>query len=412
MNQDITIPRRTFLQQTTAAGLALTAAAVQAETNSLPGKIDRKLKVGLVGCGGRGSWIAGLFKQHGGYEFVAAADYFPDRAEKTGTSLGAEKSKCFSGLSAYKRLIESGVEAVILETPPYFFPEHAAAAVEAGLHVYMAKPVAVDVPGAVKIGSLGKAAAAKKRVFLVDYQMPTDPLNIEVRKRLREGGLGDLQMVFSIGNSGGGGFPDPPLGPSIESRLTSLIWVSDDALGCGYIGNFDIHSIDAVIWALDRRPVSAYSRGTRCRKDPHGDSLDTYFVTYAFADGLTWNHQSAVGPTHDWLNQGSLQGSIQGSQAAARLSYWGKAYVRGGPKHFGGGTVADLYAAGAKRNIAAFYQNVLAGNFGNEASQRSVDCTLTCILGREAARRNQFLTMDELIKENKRLDVDLSGLKT
>ncbi len=192
MNQNSTIPRRTFLQQTTAAGIALTTAAtVQAETKSAPAKIDRKIKVGLVGCGGRGSWIAGLFKEHGGYEFVAAADYFPDRAEKTGTSLGADKAKCFSGLSAYKRLIESGVEAVILETPPYFFPEHAAAAVEAGLHVYMAKPVAVDVPGTLKIGGLGKTAAGKKRVFLVDYQMPTDPFNIEVRKRLHEGGLGD-----------------------------------------------------------------------------------------------------------------------------------------------------------------------------------------------------------------------------
>ena len=132
------------------SGLALAA------DSPTPPPAQRKIKVGLVGCGGRGSWIAGLFKQHGGYEFVAAADYFQDRAEKTGTSLGVDKSKCFSGLSAYKRLIESGVEAVILETPPYFFPEHAAAAVEAGLHVYMAKPVAVDVPGAVKIGGAGQ----------------------------------------------------------------------------------------------------------------------------------------------------------------------------------------------------------------------------------------------------------------
>ena len=413
MNPDSTIPRRTFLQQTTAAGIALTAAATaQAESSSAPAKIDRKLKVGIVGCGGRGSWIAGLFKEHGGYEFVAAADYFPDRAEKTGTSLGADKSKCFSGLSAYKRLIESCVEAVILETPPYFFPGHATAAVEAGLHVYMAKPVAADVPGTLMIGAAGKAAAQKKRVFLVDYQMPTEPMYIEVRKRLREGGLGDLQMVFSVGNSGGGGFNDPPLGKSLESRLTGLIWVNDDALGCGYIGNFDIHAIDAVIWALGRRPISAYSRGGRCRANPHGDSLDTYFVTYALADGLTWNHHSAVGPTHDWLKQGSLEGSIQGSQAAARLAYWGKAYVRGGPKHFGGGAVADLYPAGAKRNIATFYQNVLVGNCGNETAQRSVDSTLTCILGREATRRGGFLTMDELINENKRLEVDLSGLKT
>ena len=93
MNQDNTIPRRTFLQKTTAAGIALTTAAtVQAQTLSTPAKIDHKLKVGLIGCGGRGSWIAGLFKEHGGYDFVAAADYFPDRAEKTGTSLVPDKA--------------------------------------------------------------------------------------------------------------------------------------------------------------------------------------------------------------------------------------------------------------------------------------------------------------------------------
>ncbi|MGA2034152.1 MAG: Gfo/Idh/MocA family oxidoreductase [Thermoguttaceae bacterium] len=415
MSEHETLPRRQFLNNVASAaasasvlGAGLAAAAEQAAPRAA---LERKIKVGIVGCGGRGSWIAGLFKQHGGYEFVAAADYFPDRAEKTGTSLGADKAKCFSGLSAYKRLIQSGVEAVILETPPYFFPEHAAAAVEAGLHVYMAKPVAVDVPGTLAIGAAGKAATEKKRVFLVDYQMWTDPMNLEVCKRLREGGLGTLQMVFSVGTSGGGGFNDPPLTGNLENRLTGLIWVNDDALGCGYIGNFDIHAIDAIVWALGKRPVSAYGKGGRFRKDPHGDAFDTNFVTYTFDDGLAWNHHSAQGPSHDWLKQGSLEGSIQGSEASARLSYWGKAYVRGGPKHFGGGQVADLYDAGAKRNIAAFYKYVTTGAYGNDTTQRSVDCTLTAILGREAARRGALLTMDELVKENKRLEVDLKGLK-
>ena len=404
------LDRRGFLGQAATAGVMLAATAAQADEKP-QSQTGRKIKVGIIGHGGRGSWIAGLFKQHGGYEFVATADYFQDRADAAGKALGADKAKCFSGLSAYKRLIASGIEAVILETPPYFFPEHAQAAVEAGLHVYMAKPVAVDVPGAVLIGSLGKKATTQKRVFFVDYQMPTDPFNIEVRKRIQEGALGKLQMVFSVGNSGGGGFNDRPIGPTIEDRLTGLVWVNDDAMGCGYIGNFDIHAIDAVIWALGRRPVSAYARGTRCRKEPHGDSLDSYFVTYAFEDGLTWNHHSAMGSTHDWLKQGSLEGSIQGSEAAARLSYWGKAYVRGGPKHYGGGAVANLYEAGAKRNIATFHQNVLSGNFGNEAAQRSVDCTLTCVLGREAALRGELITMDQLIKEDKRLTINLKGLK-
>jgi predicted dehydrogenase len=370
-----------------------------------------KIKVGLVGCGVRGNWIAALFRQHGGYEVAAAADYFQDRAQKTGASLGVDKSKCFSGLSAYKRLIASGVEAVVLETPPYFFPEHAEAALQAGLHVFMAKPVAVDAPGALKIGALGKQATRDQRVFLVDYQIWTDPVNLEVYRRIRAGGLGALQMVFSVG-AGGGDCYDPPLTGNLEDRLTNQIWTNDDVLGCGSIGIFDVHVIDALVWALGRRPVSAYAQGGRFRKDPHGDSLDTNFVTYLFDDGLAWNHQSARGPTHDWLKQGtSLEGSIQGSDAVARLSYWGKAYLRGGPKHFGGGQVADLYDAGAKRNIATFYENIISGNCGNQTALRSVDCTLTCILGREATRRGAPVTMDQVIKENKRLKIDLKGLK-
>ena len=166
------------------------ASVVQGQEKPPAAKIDRKIKVGLVGCGGRGSWIAGLFKQHGGYEFVAAADYFPDRAEKTGTSLGVDKSKCFSGLSAYKRLIDSGVEAVILETPPYFFPEHAEAAVEAGLHVYMAKPVAVDVPGTLKIGALGQDGRGEEAGLprrLPDADRPVEHRSPQADPRRRPG---------------------------------------------------------------------------------------------------------------------------------------------------------------------------------------------------------------------------------
>ncbi len=404
--------RRDFLRNAVAAAGAASALGVLPAAAAPEAKTIQKIKIGIVGCGGRGSWIAGLFRQHGGYQFVAAADYFQDRADQRGGELGVDKSRCFSGLSAYKRLIDSGVEAVLLETPPYFFPLHAEAAVDAGLHVYMAKPVAVDVPGTLKIGDLGKRAAARQRVFHVDYQMSTDPFNIEVRKRFLAGALGTLQAIFSIGQSGGGGFSDPPLGPTMENRLTNLIWVNDDAMGCGYIGNYDIHAIDALIWALGRRPVSAYGRGTRCRQTPHGDAQDTYCVVYTMEDGLTWTHQSAGGPTHDWLKQGSLEGSIQGSAGAARLAYWGKAYVRGGPQHYAGGAVDNLYEAGAKRNIASFHDRIATGNFSNETAPRSVDCTLTCILGREAARRNTLLTMDEVIKENKKLDVDLRGLKS
>ena len=413
MTADMT--RRKFFGGTMAALplVALSARAQEAKPPTETAQVfERKIKLGLIGCGGRGHWIAKLFLRHGGYTMRALADYFPDVAAAGGKDLGVDATRCFSGLSGYKKLIASGVEAVVIIDIPYFYPEQAQAAVAAGLHVYMAKPVASDVPGALAIGESGKAATRKQRVFLVDYQMPTDPLNIEVYRRIAAGGLGKLQTIFTNGAAGGNVFNDPPYTHNLECRMQHLIWVNDDALGCGYIGNYDIHVVDAVLRAVGRMPVVAYGWGARFRPAPHGDALDSTCVMYAFEDGMIWNHQSPHGTTDDWFaTNGSLVAEFQGSEASARLSYWGKAFVRGGPQHYGGGKVENLYEAGAMRNIASFYEAVTKGDTANSTVQHAVDSVLTCILGREVAARRKLLTMDEILKENRKLTVDLSGLK-
>lgn len=389
----------------------LGATATLAALASLPGRAEekvftRQIKLGVIGNGGRGAWIAKLFQKHGGYEMHAVADYFQEVADKCGDALGVDKARRFSGLSGYRKLIESGVEAVAVETPPYFIPEYAKAVVEAGLHVYMAKPVAVDVPGCLTINAAGKLATQKQRVFLVDYQMPTDPINIEVANRVRAGGLGKLAQVQTFGVCGG--FSDPPKTATIESRLQHLIWVNDIALGCDFIGNFDIHAIDAALWVIGQRPVAAMGASQICRADPHGDSRDVCSVVYEYADGLVHNH---FGQGLKNNSEGALVAMFNGQSANAQVNYWGKAFVRGGDKHFGGGKVENLYEAGACRNIAAFYDAVTKGDFTNPTTQRAVDGCLTCILGREAAARHGRLTMDELLKANKKLEVDLKGLK-
>lgn len=416
------VSRREFLGGTlaaTAGGTALLGALkARAEETAAaepaPPPIKRRIKLGVVGLGGRGHWIARLFRAHGGYEIHAVADYFPEVAESAGRDLGVDPVRCFSGLSGCRRLIDCGIEAIALEDIPYFYPEQAAAAVAAGLHVYMAKPVAVDVPGTMSVLESGRAAKAKQRVFFVDYQMPTDPHNQEVARRVAAGALGPLQAVFSVGYNGGlEAFPDPPLSEGLERRLRHLIWVNDNELGAGHIGNYDIHIVDAILWALDRHPVSACGWGERFRRNPQGRALDSVGVLFTFEDGLVWNHQSMKGMCDDWFSaQGSLAGIIQGRDANARLSYWGRAYVRGGGQQYGGGTVANLYEEGAKRNIETFYRHVVEGRFENPTLQRSVDGLLTCILGREAAERpGQPVTMKQILKENRKLDVDVSGLK-
>ena len=123
------LDRRQFVSGalTAAASVSSLAAlanvtAHSASAQAPPVDSPRKIKLGVVGNGGRGAWIAELFQKHGGYEMYAVADYFQEVADKCGDELGVDKTRRFSALSGYKRLIESGVEAVALETPPYFFP--------------------------------------------------------------------------------------------------------------------------------------------------------------------------------------------------------------------------------------------------------------------------------------------------
>jgi predicted dehydrogenase len=392
-----------------AASVLAAMPAVAAEgpaPEAKPPQLTRKVKLGFIGAGGRGTWIAGLFKKHGGYDIWGVADYFQDAADRFGDALGVDKARRFPGLSGYKRLYESGVEAVVVIDVPYFYAQQAKDALAAGLHVYMAKPVAVDVPGCLAIEALGNQATEKQRCFLVDYQLPLEPANIEVANRVREGALGRLAHIASFGFSGA--WADPPKAKTIEDRLRGEIWLSDVALGGDNIVSYDIHIIDGVVWVMGKRPVSACGRSRTCRPNPNGDRTDCAGVVYEFDDGVLWTH--IVHAMDDNADVTTLSASLFGLSATAHIQYGGKVYVRGGPKHYVG-NCGSIYDDGAARNVAEFYRSIAEGHFENPTVRRAVDGTLTAILGREASARRRYLTMDELIKENKRLEVDLSGLK-
>jgi predicted dehydrogenase len=322
--------------------------------------------------------------------------------------LGVDRARRFSGLSGYRKLIESGVEAVALETPPCFFPEHVQAAVDAGLHVYLAKPVAVDVPGCRQVEAAAKTATEQQQCLLVDYQMPTDPHVLQCAKRYREGALGRLGMVKSFYY--GGLFRDPPLTHTMESRLQSLIWVNDVAIGGCYHVNACIHPVQAMMWLLNKRPVAAVGISRLARANPHGDSHDMFGITYEFDDGLIWNHtgrhaRGLTGP------QAPLATCELLGDAYMIIGYGGRALIRGGPRHYPGGTIDNLYAAGAVRNIATFHQNITNAIFTNDTVRMAIESCLATILGRQACLGKCRMTMEELLTANQRLEVDLDGLK-
>jgi predicted dehydrogenase len=407
------VTRREFLGGTAAAAASTAILGSGGLASADAPSKGRKIKLGVVGCGGRGAWIAGLFKENGGYEMHALADYFQDAVDKCGDDLGVDKRRRFTGLSGYKKVLDSGVEALAIEDIPYFYPEQAQAAVDAGCHVYMAKPVATDVPGCLAIEAAAREASRKGLVFHVDYQMPTDPVNIEIAQRIRDGALGKVLSVNTWGGGGGTGMrTDPPRGKTLENVMRGLLWLRDIALGGDGIGNFDIHAIDAAMWITGQVPIAAYGQARICRPRPIGDCHDFYTLIYECPNGMSWIHESfGIPDIPDEKTARDLCVDIRGELAAAHICYWGKSYLRGGPKPHGAADVKDLYPAGAKRNIATFYQHVTEGRHDNPTVRRTIDGTLTTILGREAGHRGVRLTMAELLAENKRLTVDLTGLK-
>jgi len=415
MKQTFSLGRREFMRlaQAGMAVLPLAPLVARGQTNAPAAEAartySRKIRLGLIGCGGRGTWISNFFAAQGGFMFTAVADYFAERSVRAGVQLGVPETMCFSGLDGYKRLMASGVEAVVLQTPPYFFPSYAEAAVDAGLHIYMAKPVAIDIPGTQTIRQLAERATAKKLVFTADYQLPRDPVNMEVAKRIRAGALGKVQTVFSSGWAGGNGYQDPPLEATAENRLKDLVWCNDVALGGDYLVHYDVHIIDAVVWALGKVPVAAMGASAAYRPSVHGDARDSSTVVYLFDDGTIWCHQGILGAYHDWLRVGRLTASLQGTQAAACLSYAGKSYVRGGPRHFSGGVPNP--EASVRTNIDEFRQAIEEGDASNRQVSRAVESNFAAILGREASARRALMTLDDLIRENKALKPDLTGLK-
>lgn len=396
--------RRRFIVQSVAAtaGFALVKPAAIRGTTA-----NSRVEVGCIGLGGRGRLIARMLSEHKGFQITAAADYFPNVVQSIGENLAVPESRRFTGLTGYKKLIAAGVDAVFCETPPYCFAEHATAAINSGAHVYMAKPVACDVPGALAILEAGKKASRNKQVFLVDFQTRTDPFISEAIKRTHAGLIGELAMISSFYSDGS--FPDPPLTENIESRLQRLIWVNDIAIGGGQLVAAGVHAIDVALWIAGAHPVSAMGCSRTARLNPHGDAADVYSLTYKFENGLIQNHREEHLRNAHGFNCTCM---AYGQEGHTLTNYAGETMIRGNKGGYRGGEVTGLYNNGIKRNLDTFHKSIVNGVYDNPTVESGVNATLACILGREAARRNTLLTWDNLIRENKKIEIDLTGLKS
>ncbi len=402
------ISRRRFIAGAGAAALSFTVVK--------PGQVrgfnaNSKVDLGIIGCGGRGTWITGLFKEHGGYNIVAVADYFQDRIDNCGGKFGVPQSRRYPGLSGYHRLLER-VDAVAIESPPYFHPEQAAAAVDAGKHVYVAKPIAVDVPGCQSIGESGRKASGKKKCFLVDFQTRVDEFYLEALKRVRNGAIGDFvfgEAIYHAGCPFGRMYDTWRKAPNdSENRLRA--WGLDKIISGDIITEQNIHTLDVMSWIMDSEPV--YAVGTCGRTvRPVGTCNDHFTLMFEYPNniGITFSSRQIEG--HGTKPDG-IRNRMFGSKGVLETEYGGWVLIRGKDETFyRGGRSPGIYKDGAVTNIKTFYNSIAEGKYDNPTVASSVRSNLVTILGRTAAYTKRKVTWRRLLKNPEKLDANLKGLK-
>ena len=400
--------RRKFIKSTGAVALSVTVMRPKLVRGTME---NSKLKLGMIGCGGRGTWIAELFLQHGGYELVAAADYFKDRVDAFGDKFTIPSSRRYTGLSCHKRLLEGKVDAVAIESPPYFHPEQAAAAIEAGCHVFLAKPIAVDVPGCNMIADSGKKAIQKKLCFLVDFQTRANSYFQEAIKRVHEGALGEFAFGEASYHAGSPWermyeiLQADPNNP--ENRLYA--WGLDRALSGDIITEQNIHTIDVMSWIMNESPIYAVGTGGHKVRTDAGNCWDHFALLFQYSNnvGITFSSRQFEG--HGTVPEG-IRNRMFGSKGVLETEYGGQVIIRGA-NFYRGGVTAGIYKEGAVNNIATFYDNITKDNFDNPTVAASVRSNLVTILGRTAAYEGRQLYWYQIIKSDERLEAKLEGLK-
>lgn len=396
--------RRRFLAGT---GASLVAFSVMKPELVRGSEANSRLNLGLIGCGGRGKWIAELFQKDGGYNLAAVADYFQDRVDEAGTKFGIAADRRYTGLSGYRRLLEQKLDAVAIESPPYFHPEQAAAAVDAGRHVYLAKPVAVDVPGCLTVEAAGRAASAKQLCFFVDFQTRSNKLYQDAIQKVHEGEIGKIVSVEAAYHCGptfdriDEQLRKDPSNPEMRLRA----WGVDRTLSGDIITEQNIHALDVVSWVMNAEPLRAYGTGGRTREFV-GSCWDHFACVYYYPNDVVVSfnsHQSGFGYDDILCRVFGLKGTVD-------THYFGQVTVKATEFH-SSGEVGNLYSDAVVTNIANFRENILRRNFTNPTVAPSVRSNLTTILGRTAAYKNAVVAWGEMMEAKEKFVLDSKGLK-
>ena len=400
-------PRRDFLK-TAAAATAATGIVAGTPSLSMARSANvagtDSVKIGLIGCGGRGKGAAtqALKTKSGPVTLTAVADVFEDRMTDSIAQIKEEykdepekvridDAKKFVGFDAYKGVLESDVDLVILATPPGFRPLHFEQAIRADKHVFMEKPVGVDGPGIRRVLEASAIAKDKNLLVQVGLQRRHEPAYIETIKQLQEGAIGDINLFRCYWNSGGV-WDRPRQDDDTELKYQMRNWYYFNWLCGDHINEQHIHNIDVCNWVMNGFPVKAQGQGGREVRDGDnfGQIFDHHTVEFTYENGTKMFSQCR----HIKNTWGSVSEHAHGSEGYCNIGA-GKIFdAKGELKwEFGkggrGGHQQEHHDLFADLNGRAL-------SFPNEG-EYGAKSTLTAILGRMATYTGKEITWDQAL---------------
>jgi len=403
-----TMTRRHFLKTTSTA----TALAGFSIATQVYGAGDNTLRIGLVGCGGRGSGAASQALSTGeNVVLTAMGDVFEDRlmrsrknlqgSEAFGKRVKVPNNKCFVGLDAYQKVIDSGVDVVLLGTPPGFRPQHLRAAVEAGKHIFTEKPMATDAPGVRSVLKSAAMAKEKNLALVAGFCWRYHTARRAFYKKVHEGAIGDIRAVYAT-YLAGQVKPMPPASrrapgvTDVEWQLRNwynFTWLSGDGLveqAC--------HSVDKIAWAMNGvLPLKAVATGGRQFPNNEGNIFDHIDVFYEYPGGVrAFMAQRQIAGCY-----GENSDYLMGADGFGTIDGWSEPTITGKETWRYRGPKCNMYQI-EHDELFASIRNGKPINDGVWMAHS----TLMAIMGRTAAYTGKEITWDQAMNSEQKLVPD------
>ena len=367
------------------------------------GRREETLTVGVIGCGGRGTGAArDALEASTDVRIVALGDVFPDRLEQSRSNLmqfdaaraTVADSNCFSGFDAYRGVLSTDCDVVILATPPGFRPDHFAAAIAAGKHVFTEKPVAVDGTGIRKVLAAGEEADRKGLCVVAGTQRRHENSYLAAMAKLHGGAIGEMVAGRCYWNMGGlwNVAPDPARS-EMENQCRNWLyypWLSGD-----HIVEQHVHNLDVINWAFGSHPDRVFGVGGRQARTgaDYGVIYDHFGLEYGYPQGrwalsMCRQQNGTPGKVEEMVT--GTQGQMLMRPGFARIEN-GEAWRYTGPNN-------NPYVA----EHVDLQRAIRSGNRLNE-TRAVAESTLTAIMGREAAYTGQEISWDQALNSKQDL---------